>query len=174
MSRPRRPRMRHAARAGELLDGLLAGWGLNERLHQYKALLLWDEVVGPQIAARTRPEKIRDGVLEVCVDQPTWMQQLQLIKPQILAKLNSRLGEDALREIYLKRGKVTTRTGAATTGTPATPAWRTAPLTPKETTELRTLLSGVEDEELRRELESLLGKQIKLTKAKNKLAADQI
>jgi hypothetical protein len=166
--------MRTAARAGDLVEGLLAGLGLHERLHQYRAMLIWDEVVGPQIAARTRPEKIRDGVLEVCVDQPTWMQQLQLIKPQILAKLNARLGDGGLREIYLKRGKVTPPAGAAATGTSATPAWRTAPLTPTETTELRTLLSGVENEELRRELESLLGKQIKLTKAKNKLAADKI
>ena len=74
---------------------LLASLGLEERLQQYRALLLWDEVVGPQIAARTRPEKIRDGVLEVCVDQPTWMQQLQLLKPQILAKLN---GTDPMGE----------------------------------------------------------------------------
>lgn len=175
MKRSRRPPMRRAARAGDLIDGLLAGWGLDERLHQYKALLIWDEVVGPQIAARSRPEKIRDGVLEVCVDQPTWMQQLQLLKPQILAKLNARLGGDhALREIFLKRGKVTART---TTGDkPAAPAWRKMTLSPAEETELRTLLERVEDMELRRDLESLLAKQLKLTKAKNQKqsAADKI
>lgn len=164
MSRVRRPRMRKAARAGDLLTGLLAGWGLDERLRQYQALVIWDEIVGPQIAARAKPERIRDGVLEVCVDQPTWMQQLQLLKPQILAKLNARLGEGALREIFLKRGKVTTRAGTATVR--SAPAWRKVMLSAEETTELQTLLAGVEDEELRRDLESLLGKQLKLTKAK--------
>jgi len=166
--------MRRAAKAGDLLGTLLAGWGLDERLTQYQALLIWDEVVGPQIAARTKPEKIRDGVLEVSVDQPTWMQQLQLLKPQILAKLNARLGDAPLREIFLKRGKLTARTAAASK-TPA-PAWRTATLAPAEITELKTLLTGVADEELRRDLESLLSKQLKLTKAKNQkqLAADKI
>jgi hypothetical protein len=157
--------MRRAAKAGDLLGALLAGWGLDERLHQYQALLIWDEVVGPQIAARTRPEKIRDGVLEVCVDQPTWMQQLQLLKPQILAKLNARLGDAPLREIFLKRGQVTTRMAAASKT--STPAWCTATLTPAEITELKTLLTGVGDGELRRDLESWLAKQLKLTKARN-------
>lgn len=166
--------MRRAAKAGDLLGSLLAGWGLDERLQQYRALVVWDEVVGPQIAARARPEKIRDGVLEVCVDQPTWMQQLQLLKPQLLAKLNTQLGDSPLREIYLKRGKVTARTTAA--GKPAPPAWRKMVLAPEEEQELRTLLTGVSDEELRRELESLLTKQLKLTKTKNQkqLAADKI
>ena len=165
MKRTKRPPMRRAARAGDLLSGLLAGWGLDERLQQYRALVIWDEVVGPQIAARTRPEKIRDGVLEVCVDQPTWMQQLQLLKPQILTKLNGQLGDNPLREIYLKRGSVT-RT-ARTGRQPHQPNWRSVSLAPGEEAELRTLLAGVGDEELRRELESLLTKQLKLAKTKN-------
>ena len=154
MKRSKRPPMRRAAKAGDLLGALLAGWGLDERLQQYQALLIWDEVVGAQIAARTKPEKIRDGVLEVCVDQPTWMQQLQLLKPQILAKLNARLGDAPLREIFLKRGQVTARTTAASRA-PALP-WRTATLSSEESAELGTMLKGIDDEELRRDLESLL------------------
>ena len=165
MSRSRRPRLRTAARAGDLLDTLLAGWGLETRLQQYRALVVWDEVVGPQIAARTRPEKIRDGVLEVCVDQPTWMQQLQLLKPQILAKLNTRLGDAPLRELYLKRGKVAAP--AAAVRAPRLPLWRSATLTAEELGDLRQLLSGVQDAELRRDLEELLVKQARLSKARD-------
>jgi hypothetical protein len=168
MSRIRRPRLRTAARAGDLLDALLAGWGLDTRLQQYRALVVWDEVVGPQIAARTRPEKIRDGVLEVCVDQPTWMQQLQLLKPQILAKLNARLGDAPLREIYLKRGKVTAPTAAAQASAP--PLWCSATLTGDELGDLRQLLTGVTDAELRQDLEDLLVKQARLTKARHQKA----
>lgn len=165
MSRPRRPRMRKATRAGDLLSGLLAGWGLDERLRQYQALVIWDEVVGPQIAARTKPEKIRDGILEVCVDQPTWMQQLQLLKPQILAKLNARLGDAPLREIFLKRGKVTAQAPAAVKA--PVPVWRNVTLTSAESAELKTLLAGITDEELRRDMESLLVKQARLMKARS-------
>lgn len=156
--------MRRAARAGDLLGSLLQGLGLDERLHQYRAMTIWNEVVGPQIAARSKPERIREGVLEVCVDQPTWMQQLQLLKPQILAKLNARLGEGTLQEIYLKRGKVTAT--ATRPGAPSPPAWRDAVLTREETDQLKTMLQEVTDETLRGDLESLLVKQMKLTKAR--------
>lgn len=158
--------MARAAKAGDLLDSLLQGWGLNERLQQYRAVLIWDDVVGPQIAARTRPERIRDGVLEVCVDQPVWMQQLQLLKPQLLAKLNARLGDAPLRDIFLKRGKL--KGSAATGSSPAAPSWRTVALSGEEEGELRDLLAGVDDQELRRGLESLLVKQMKLEKVKSR------
>ena len=164
MSRIRRPPMRRAAQAGDLLDALLAGWGLTERLRQYRSLLIWDEVVGPQIAAHTRPEKIRDGVLEVCVDQPTWMQQLQLLKPQILAKLNARLGDGALREIFLKRGKAAPRTEPP--GAIKPPLGHGVVLPEEEVRELKALLTGVADAELRRELELLLMKQARLARAR--------
>ena len=158
--------MRQAARAGDLLKGLLSGLGIDERLHQYQALLVWDDVVGPQIAARTKPEKIRDGVLEVCVDQPTWMQQLQLLKPQILAKLNSRLGDAPLREIFLKRGRVE-RT-AKGTPPPVGPNWRSATLSADEETALDAMLQKVGDEQLRRRMKALLEKQSRLNRARGK------
>jgi predicted nucleic acid-binding Zn ribbon protein len=156
--------MRSAARAGDLLAALLTGWGLDTRLLQYRALVIWDEVVGPQISARARPEKIRDGVLEVCVDQPTWMQQLQLLKPQILAKLNARLGDAPLSEIFLKRGKIAAR--SAPSRASHAPQWRSVALSTEELDDLRRLLQGVADAELRRELEALLVKQARLSKAR--------
>lgn len=156
--------MVRAARAGDLLGGLLQGLGLSERMTQYRAVVLWNEVVGPQIAARTRPERIRDGILEVSVDQPVWMQQLQLLKPQLLGKLNAQLGAAPLRDLFLKRGKITAT--AAKTAAPAPPAWHRMELSPDEQSGLVETLAGVADEELRRELESLLVKQLKLMKAK--------
>jgi hypothetical protein len=157
--------MRRAARAGDLLNVLLSGWGLDERLSQYRAMLIWDEVVGPQIAAHTRPLRIRDGILEVGVDQPTWMQQLQLLKPQILSKLNARLGDTGgLREIFLKRGSIAPRPAAA--ARTQAPRWRGVVLPAEEISELKALLAAVTDAELRQELENLLVQQARLTRAK--------
>ncbi len=158
----RRPPMRKAARAGELLEKLLHNYGLDKRLQQYRALVIWDEVVGPQIAARARPSKIRGSVLEICVDQPAWMQQLQLMKPQILKKLNEQLGEGQIKEIYLKKGKVQPR---AAEQPPAPPAWKTVQLDLAEKQQITGMLSAIEDPELRARLEHLLIKQARLLKA---------
>ena len=162
MRKPRRPKMRQAARAGDLVDKLLKGLGLDDRLHQYRALIIWDEVVGPQIASRTRPVRIREGVLEVNVDQPTWRQQLQLMKPKILAQLNAELGKATVKDIYLKRGKVNVR---AEKPVEPPPAWRMVQLDESEKQQVEDLLTAIEDPELHDEMEKFLLKQMRLLKA---------
>ena len=162
MRRPRRPRLKQAAHAGDLVDKLLKGLGLNERLQQYRALIIWEEVVGPQIAARTRPIRIREGVLEVNVDQPTWRQQLQLMKPKILAQLNAELGKATIKDLYLKRGKVSAR---AVKQEEPPPAWRMVQLDESEKQQITELLTAIEDPETREEMEKFLLKQMRLLKA---------
>jgi hypothetical protein len=154
--------MKEPALAGDLVDKLLHGLGLDERLQQYKALIIWNDVVGPQIAARTRPVRIRDNILEINVDQPAWMQQLQLMKPKILARLNAELGKATIRDLYLKRGKVDLHPDK-----PAEPppAWRMVQLDSKEKQQVADLLSAVQDSELKEEMEKFLQKQMRLLKA---------
>ncbi len=168
--KPRRPKMKQAALAGDLVERLLKGFGLDERLQQYRALIIWEEVVGPQIAARTRPIRIREGILEVNVDQPTWMQQLQLMKPKILAQLNAELGKATIKDLFLKRGKVHVR---ADKQAEPPPIWRMVQLDEGEKSHIDGLLTGIEDTELRNEMEKFLTKQMRLLKAEGeKLTTD--
>ncbi len=162
MRKPRRAKLKQAANAGDLVSKLLKGFGLDERLQQYRALIVWEEVVGPQIAARTRPIRIREGILEVNVDQPTWMQQLQLMKPKILAQLNAELGKATIKDLFLKRGKVHVR--AEKTVAPP-PAWRMVQLDDNEKQEIKATLTRIEDPELRDEMERFLVKQMRNLKA---------
>jgi hypothetical protein len=160
--KPRRPKMKKAALAGDLVEKLLKGFGLDERLHQYRALIIWEEVVGPQIAARTRPIRIREGILEINVDQPTWMQQLQLMKPKILAQLNAELGKATIKDLFLKRGKVHVRVDKEPE---PPPKWRMVQLDDNEKKQVEELLTGIADPELRDEMEKFLTKQMRLLKA---------
>ncbi len=164
MRKPRRPKLREPAKAGDLVDKLLQGLGLDERLHQYKALIIWNDVVGPQIASRTRPVRIREGILEINVDQPAWMQQLQLMKPKILAQLNDKLGKATIKDLYLKRGKTNINPNKPKE---PPPAWRMTSLDETEKKQVIDLLNSFEDNELKDEMERLLLKQLRLIKAKS-------
>lgn len=63
--------------------------GIAKRLDQAQAILSWAEVVGPQVAAVTRPESVTpDGVLRVRVPTHQWAAELGLMAPRILARLN--------------------------------------------------------------------------------------
>lgn len=158
MSRPRRPSMRAAATTASLLRQFLQQSGLAGKLHAYEALLVWDDVVGPQIRAHARPSKIRDGILEVRVDQAVWMQQLQLMKPKILSRLNERLGEEVIKDIFWKRGSFERDTPG-----PAQSDRRPLPSLPaEEMARVKEIVAPLQDDELRRELQRLLVKQAQL------------
>ena len=163
MKDPRRPPMKNAASVGNLIQSILRQRGLDGKLREYRAWQIWDEVVGPQIAARARPIRIREGILEVRVDQPVWMQQLQLMKPKILARLNERLEGAALKDLYLRRGKIERE--PAESAKPS-PSWQSVCLTEEEGARIETALAPLADPELRQRLRVILTRQAKLKKIK--------
>jgi len=86
---------------GPLIRQLLQRHGLDRRLEEYRTVGLWPEVVGPMIAAQSRAVEIRDGTLFVHVDSNVWMQELGILRDEIAARLNARLGAPHVRKILL-------------------------------------------------------------------------
>ena len=89
---------------GDLVGQVLGDLGLDGVALAHRIGAHWEEIVGPQIAAHCRPLGIRGSVLELEVDSPVWSQQLQLRKPELLAKLAEHLGRDAPRELRFQVG----------------------------------------------------------------------
>jgi predicted nucleic acid-binding Zn ribbon protein len=58
---------------------------------------VWERVLGPAIAASARPSSERDGVLTVICEAAVWAQELDLMGPQLIERLNAELGGDTLR-----------------------------------------------------------------------------
>jgi predicted nucleic acid-binding Zn ribbon protein len=52
---------------------------------------VWPEAVGATIAAEARPTAERGGMLTVACSASVWAQELDLMAPSILPRLNSRL-----------------------------------------------------------------------------------
>lgn len=163
MSRKDRPPLKKAEAVTELLKKILGDTGLDDRLPRYQAWLVWDKVVGEQIARHARPLRIREKILEVQVDNPVWMQQLQMLKPQILKKIHTQLPNCDIEEIYLRRGNPQKRIPVA-----AEPIidWRKEELSPQDLAEIEASLSGLEDGDLKNEMRQLFARQKKLNKAK--------
>lgn len=88
------------------LAKLLASRGWTSRLREYRVVGKWERIVGDVIALHSRPAALRGKKLTVAVDSPAWMQQLTLLKPELLEKLNRHLGEGAVASIVLKIGEV--------------------------------------------------------------------
>ena len=64
--------------------------GLTKRVQQAGIIESWAQLVGPQISAVTVPESVTpDGVLRVRVATAPWANELSLMSPRILARLNA-------------------------------------------------------------------------------------
>lgn len=88
------------------LGKILKARGIEDRLHEYRVFSRWKEVAGQAIARHAEPRALRGGKLVLIVDSPAWMQQLSLMKPELIEKLNSNLGGKTIRDITLKLGEV--------------------------------------------------------------------
>lgn len=62
---------------------------------------LWPTLAGRAIAAHSRPIRLRDGVLVIAVDQPSWVATMESLLPQLKSALARWLGPDLITEIRL-------------------------------------------------------------------------
>jgi predicted nucleic acid-binding Zn ribbon protein len=63
----------------------------------------WPEIAGRLLAASAAPVSERDGVVTVACESAVWAAELELLAPDLLARLNARLGaDDAARVTSLR------------------------------------------------------------------------
>lgn len=74
----------------DVLNRYLQRTGLKTPLDRASVVDEWPRLVGSQIAAATTPEGVTpDGVLFVRVRTAAWLQELQMMSPEILRKLGT-------------------------------------------------------------------------------------
>jgi hypothetical protein len=83
-------RGRSPVRVGTLLTAAVPA--LAERMLEEAIRREWSETVGPDAARRSRPRTLRQGTLEVGVDNSPWLQELTLRSEAIVAALRKRHG----------------------------------------------------------------------------------
>src|SRR5262245_39981252 len=73
--------------------------GMASRLERRLPLHVWDAAVGAEIASRARPTTLRAGELHILVQDHRWRDQLDAARALIIARLNERLGFQAVRAL---------------------------------------------------------------------------
>jgi hypothetical protein len=77
---------------GAALRASLRRLGLDGRLEQARAVVIWPEVVGPELARHARAVEVSGGVLRVAVRSSAWAAQLSFFRSDLVRRLNERLG----------------------------------------------------------------------------------
>jgi predicted nucleic acid-binding Zn ribbon protein len=63
---------------------------------------VWPQVAGAAIAAETGPASEREGMVMVECSGATWAQELTLLEPDLVARLNARLEPFQVRSLRFK------------------------------------------------------------------------
>lgn len=69
----------------------------------------WPEIVGEAIARRTEIVSLKFHTAVVKVSGAMWIQELNLMKSQILSRVTQRLGDDVVRELRFVQGRLSRR-----------------------------------------------------------------
>jgi predicted nucleic acid-binding Zn ribbon protein len=64
-----------------------------------RAQEVWPAAAGPAIAAAARPTAEREGVLTLTCEAAVWAQELDMMAPELIARLNEALGAPAITKL---------------------------------------------------------------------------
>jgi predicted nucleic acid-binding Zn ribbon protein len=84
------------------VGGLLSARGWRQRAAIAAVFGRWPDIVGPQVAAHTKPESFNEGELAVLADSDAWATQIRLMTPQILKRLAEELGHGTVHRIRVR------------------------------------------------------------------------
>jgi predicted nucleic acid-binding Zn ribbon protein len=94
---------------GGTIQDLLAHLDTGGHFELVRLIRLWPDIVGETIARRTEVSSLKFHTAVIRVSTAMWIQELNLMRPQILSRIHDAMGNDAVREIRFVSGRMTRR-----------------------------------------------------------------
>jgi len=89
-----------------ILDDTLKRLELTNAALEARAVLLWPDVVGPQLARASEVRTIQAGTLVVVTRSSAWTQELTFQKSAILRRFREKLGKEVVKDLRFSVGAV--------------------------------------------------------------------
>ncbi|MBB2912738.1 putative nucleic acid-binding Zn ribbon protein [Streptosporangium becharense] len=87
---------------GRAITDLLAARGWEQPVAVGGVFGRWHQIVGPDMAAHTRPESFADGEVVVVADSTAWATQVRLLAKTLVRRLNEELGDGTVRLVKVR------------------------------------------------------------------------
>lgn len=110
--RPRRPRREDPQPLSLAISGLLSDHGWQVSAAVGSVFGRWPEIVGADLAAHTRPERLEGGELVVIADSTAWATQVRLLAGPLIRRVNSELGTATVTRMKVRGPEQPRRPGA--------------------------------------------------------------
>ncbi len=156
----------------EIIPRMMKNLGLTQRYKAELILLNWRQIVGEEIAANTRPGKINRRVLTLAAKNAAWAHHLSTLKEEIIARINAFAGEKAVSDLKFQAGYFRIdQNNEENGGGDERPVvnWRENSLDIRDKKNIDEIAAPLNDDLLRGKVKRLLGKEMALKKARQKL-----
>ena len=84
---------------GGIVSALIRSRGWKEPVAVSSVLARWTELVGPEIAAHTRPISFENSIVEVQCDSTAWTTQLRLMHGHLIELFRRELGDGVVAQV---------------------------------------------------------------------------
>lgn len=84
------------------IDGLLGDQGWRTAAAVGSVFGRWEQIVGTDLAAHTRPEGLTDGELVITADSTAWATQVRLLARDLVRRLNTELGNGTVTGVKVR------------------------------------------------------------------------
>ncbi len=91
-------------KAEQFVAAILRAAGAEDGLHEDEVRATWKDLAGEFIARHTEPISVKGGNLVLRVTQPALRFQLEQMKPMLLSRIRSQLGEGRIKSIKFSLG----------------------------------------------------------------------
>lgn len=88
-------------RLGAVVAGYINDRGWRRPLNEARVFAEWEQLVGAEVAAHSRPVSLRAGELRVAAESTAWATQLRLLSGTVLARLVAELGPDVVHKLHI-------------------------------------------------------------------------
>ncbi|HET6497877.1 MAG TPA: DUF721 domain-containing protein [Coriobacteriia bacterium] len=151
---------------------LVLSSGAAQGSRQARVVEAWSEVAGPEIERHTLSAGLRGGELVVQVGSHAWATELAALSEELRARLNSVLGEEAVRTIRFTVSRSVSQAHAAVGAEEdVSRRWggefvEPQPLTREEVAEIESQASAIEHEGVRHAVVRAQVKELEVRKAR--------
>jgi predicted nucleic acid-binding Zn ribbon protein len=101
-TRPRRPRRDDPQPLGTAIQGLLNDQGWQAAAAVGSVFGRWPEIVGAEMAAHTKPDRLNGDELVVIADSTAWATQVRWLARDLIRTLNAELGSGTVSKVKIR------------------------------------------------------------------------
>ena len=162
--------VRTLERITAILPHTIKKLGINRQFTIHSVIAHWEEIVGSDIAAHSRPKDMHRAVLWVTVDTSVWCHHLSMMKQGIMDKINAYAGEKLVQDLRFQAGYLKNCQNENTDEQEMAPTYNLnkIPLDEEEVHFIQEISEGIQDKYLRRKVMRLMRKDFALRKVKHK------